>query len=74
MSCTWFAIFPDTRLTDTPEQCLLSQGFQHDIAAGDRVALTGPIGTMAPAAGRWLPSARPSAAAASSIHEPEEAP
>jgi len=33
---------PDSWPTDTPVKCLLSQGFQHDIAAGDSVALTGP--------------------------------
>jgi hypothetical protein len=37
MSCTWFAIFPDVRRTDTPAECWLSQGFQHDMAAGARV-------------------------------------
>jgi hypothetical protein len=32
----------DSRQPDTLEKCLLWQGFQHDIAAGDRVVLTGP--------------------------------
>jgi len=35
-------MFPDSGQPDTPEKCWLSQGFQHDIAAGDSVALTGP--------------------------------
>ena len=35
-------IFIDSAQTDTLEKCLRSQGFQHDIAAGDSLALTGP--------------------------------
>ena len=35
-------IFTESAQTDTLEKCLLSQGVQCDIAAGDSLALTGP--------------------------------
>jgi hypothetical protein len=35
-------IFTESAQTDTLEKCLLSQGVQRDIAAGDSLALTGP--------------------------------
>jgi hypothetical protein len=42
MICTSLIIFTDSVQTDTLEKCLLSQGFEHYIAAGDSLALTGP--------------------------------
>src|SRR5262245_56178114 len=42
MICTSLVISTDSVRTDILEKCLLSQGFQHDIAAGDNLALTGP--------------------------------
>jgi hypothetical protein len=41
---SFLVIFTDSAKPDIPEKCLLSQGFQHDIAAGDSFALTGPTG------------------------------
>src|SRR5262247_307587 len=42
MVYTRFVILADSGHTDTQEKHLVLQGFQHDIAAGDSVALTGP--------------------------------
>jgi hypothetical protein len=39
---TFLVIFTDSAKPDMLEKCLLSQGFQHDIVAGDSFALTGP--------------------------------
>jgi hypothetical protein len=41
MICAFFVIFADSGQTDTEEKCLVLQGFQQYIAAGDSVALTG---------------------------------
>jgi hypothetical protein len=41
-------IFTDSVQADTLEKCLLLQGVQRDIAAGDSLALTGPIGRPTP--------------------------
>ena len=42
MLWTLFVMFTDSRQPDTLQKCSLWQGFQPDIAAGDRVVLTGP--------------------------------
>jgi hypothetical protein len=42
MLFTLFVMFADSSQSDPLEKCLLSQGFQHDIAVDDSVALTGP--------------------------------
>src|SRR5262245_16779223 len=42
MVYTRFVIRADSGHTDTPEKPLVWQGFPHDMAAGDRGALTGP--------------------------------